>query len=184
MRRLALLALLGVGFASGACGGDDDGGDKKDPGTFATEVCTAAGDWVRAIQGRAGEIGNELGPTSSPQQGKEVLQDFLDDTITDTEKFGDDIEAAGVPDAEGGEQMASDLKGVADEAKGVLRQARSQADRLPVDDQQQFGVEARKLGSAAGDSLRRLGPTFQKRRPSELQKAFTETSACRELRGS
>jgi uncharacterized lipoprotein NlpE involved in copper resistance len=179
MRRITVTLVASAGLALAGCGGDDDGGGGKSASAYASDVCTAAKDWVGAIQQRSNEVRGALQPGASPAEGKRVLRDFLDDTVTETEQFSQAVRDAGTPDVERGDAAANALQEAADEAKGILENARSQADRLPTDDREEFARQAGTLGDSTRQSLSSVGDAFRTEQSSELRDAFNEADECR-----
>ncbi len=109
-KMLPLLAVL-AGLFIAACGGDDDdGGGSADVGDYASDICTAFTDWTQAIQDRQTELQEGLQPGASPQEGKDALQGFLDDAVAASDQLVEDVDAAGTPDTENGEDAADALQ--------------------------------------------------------------------------
>ena len=179
MRRVAAIALVAAGMALGACGGDD-GDDKKSADAYATDFCSAAQTWVDALRAGAGDLSG-LGSDATPKEGKDALEGFFEKAVSDTEKFSDELDSAGVPDVEGGEDAANELKTAIDQAKEILERALEQTGDLPVDSEQRFSVEARKVGNSTRDSLGKVGDAIAEPRSSELQTALRESPGCRRL---
>ena len=111
MFRLKTVAfVLAAGLFVGACGGDEAGGGGAQ--AYASSVCQAFSTWVNDIQARNNTLTNALSPQSTPSQQKEQLGVFLDSVIQDTDKLISSVDAAGVPDVEGGERAAQTLSRV------------------------------------------------------------------------
>ena len=176
LRMLAALAALAM--LVGACGGGDDdgggGGDSVSPESYASDICTAVGDWVTAIQEGASEITTSADASS----GVEVLQSFLEDAVTETEALISDVEDAGAPDVDGGEEFADQLRGAFDEAKTVLEDARDQAADLPTDDPAAFSTAAADLGTSVQEALGTVGSELSEPSDESLATAFEEEEAC------
>ena len=183
-RAKAVSVVLAAGLFLGACGGDGDGGGGGDNAqAYASSVCTAFSTWVQDITQRNQELTQSLNPQSTPQEGKEQLQVFLDSVIQDTDKLISSVDAAGVPDAEGGQQAASQIKTATRTAKTSFENAREQVAQLPTDDPQAFQAGAQQVGSQIGSSLSGLGQELRNRSQSEeIRKAFEESPACSRLR--
>ena len=182
-KRLSMLAAVAaLALFVGACGGGDDAGDDDGGGggdtvsaeSYAADICTAVGDWVTAIQEGASEITTSADASS----GVEVLQSFLEDAVTETEALISDVEDAGAPDVDGGEEFADQLRGAFDEAKTVLEDARDQAADLPTDDPAAFSTAAADLGTSVQEALGTVGSELSEPSDESLATAFEEEEAC------
>src|SRR5918998_657815 len=182
MRRLASTILLALALGVAACGGDDgDGGDAKDPKEYAGDFCGAAQEWVDAIRSGASDLGN-LGTDATPEEGRDALGKFFDQTVKDTDEFAGELDGAGEPDVSGGADAAKELKDAVAQAKDILEDARSKTEDLPVDDEREFATEARKVGRSTRDSLSRVGDAIDEPRSGELREAIRDTPGCQRLR--
>ena len=99
------------------------GGDSADVGDYASDICTAFTDWTKAIQDRQTELQQGLEPGASPQEGKDALQGFLDDAVTASDQLVEDVDAAGTPDTENGDDAATALQDAAQGARDQLAEA-------------------------------------------------------------
>lgn len=183
-RLFVVAALASVALIAGACGGDDDGGgdsggggDSADPSSYASSICTAVGDWVTAIQEGAGDIGT----STDAKDGVEVLQSFLEQAVADTETLISEVEDAGAPDVDGGEEFADQLKGAFEKAQTILEDARDQAADLPTDDPAAFTQAATDLGTSVQEALSTVGTELQEPTDEELSTAFQEEEACQSV---
>ena len=159
-----------------ACG--DDGEDKVAVGDFASDICTAFTDWTGSIQERQSELQEGLDPKSSPEEGKEALQGFLDEAVTASDQLVEDVEGAGTPDTENGEEAADALQSAAENARDKLEEARENADDLPTDSPEAFGEAADEFGNEVRAALEGVGDGLEEIETPELDKAIDEESAC------
>jgi hypothetical protein len=177
-KTLLLLALLAALFVA-ACGDDDDdGGGSADVGEYASDICTAFTDWTQAIQDRQTELQEGLQPGASPEEGKEALQGFLDDAVSASEQLVEDVDAAGVPDTENGEDAAEALQGAAEGARDQLAEAQENVGDLPTDSPQAFGEAADQFGNDVRSALEGVGDGLQDIDTPELDEAIDEEEAC------
>lgn len=174
-----LLALLAAMFIA-ACGDDDDdgGGGSADVGEYASDICTAFTDWTQAIQNRQTELQEGLQPGASPEEGKEALQGFLDDAVAASDQLVDDVDAAGSPDTENGEDAADALQGAAEGARDRLAEAQENVADLPTDSPQAFGDAADKFGNDVRSALEGVGDGLQDIDTPELDEAIDQEEAC------
>ncbi len=172
--------LLAAGLFVGACGG---GGGSADAEAYASRICQAFSTWVNDIQRRNQTLTAALGPQATPAEGKEQLQIFLDSVIEDTDKLINSVDAAGVPDVEGGQRAATQVKNAAARAKRSFESARAQVDQLPTDNRAAFRAGAQQIGTQIGSSLSALGQELRNRAQSqEIRQAFEDSPTCARLR--
>ena len=173
-----LLVALLVGSS---CGGGGGGGTSPD--SFADDVCGAMRTWVQAIQDRAASLQSELGPSPSVDEGKQALRGFLDDSSAATEELISDINAAGVPDVDNGEDVVDRLLDAFQAAEGIFEDAQSKVDDLPANPQQ-FATAAQALGNSANQALNQLGDSLTALNSNaELNAAFANSDECRNIGG-
>ena len=185
MNRLAVAAVLCTALLALAagCGDDDDdgGGETVDAQTYTGAVCGTIGDWVQAIQAGAQETAN-LPQNATAEQGKEAISGFIDDSLAETTTARDALADAGVPDVEGGEEVADALVSVFDDAVGIFEQASADAGDLPTDSDQAFEAAATELGDTTEKSLQEAGDALDELESSEeLSTAAQEAPECEEL---
>ena len=179
-RAKVVSVVLSAGLLLGACGDGDGGGNGAQ--AYASSVCTAFSTWVQDITQRNQTLTQSLNPQSTPKEGKEQLQIFLDSVIQDTDKLISSVDAAGVPDVDGGQQAATQIKQAAETAKTSFENARNEVEQLPTDPAG-FQAGAQKIGGEIGSSLSGLGQELRNRAQSEeIRQAFEESPRCSQLR--
>lgn len=172
MAAIAAVAVLLVG-----CGGKET----VSPESYMTSLCTEMGDWLTGIRSSVKDLGNEITPTMTPAQGKDALGAFLDDVIGLTQEALDGVKAAGIPDAEGGEEIATKIQGAFEQAKKVFEDARAKVDELPTDDPAAFQGAATQLGTSIQDASSKIGGSLGGVKSPELDKAARNVTACTDL---
>ena len=176
-KTILVLALLAL-FIS-ACGDDDDGGDgSAEVGDYASDICTAFTDWTKAIQDRQTELQEGLQPGASPQEGKDALEGFLDDAVTASDQLVEDVEAAGTPDTDNGDEAADALQQAATEARDKLAEAQENVADLPTDSPQAFSDAASQFGDDVRSALEGVGDGLQDIDTPELDEAIDDEAAC------
>jgi hypothetical protein len=176
-KTLLLFAVLAALFIA-ACGDDDDGGGSAEVGDYASDICTAFTDWTQAIQDRQTELQEGLQPGASPQEGKDALQGFLDDAVAASDQLVDDVDAAGTPDTENGEEAAEALQSAAEGARDQLSEAQENVADLPTDSPAAFGEAADKFGNDVRSALEGVGDGLQDIDTPELDEAIDDEAAC------
>ncbi len=180
LRAKVVSVVLAAGLFAGACGGDDGGNEAAQ--AYASSVCTAFSTWVQNISQRNQTLTQSLTPQSTPSEGKEQLQIFLNSVLEDTDQLISSVEAAGVPDVEGGQQAATQIRAAATSARTSFENALNQVDQLPTDPAG-FRAGAQQIGSQIGTSLSGLGQELRSRAQSEeIRQAFEDSPTCARLR--
>ena len=179
LRSITVLLIAALALFISACGDDDDGGGgSADVGDYAADICTAFTDWTKAIQDRQSELQQGLQPGASPAEGKEALQGFLDDAVSASDQLVDDVEAAGTPDTDNGEDAANALQEAATGARDQLAEAQENVADLPTDSPQAFSEAASKFGDDVRTALEGVGDGLQDIDTPELDKAIDDEEAC------
>ena len=153
--------------------------DTVSPEKYMSSVCTETFDWLTSIQIRSQVISSKITPDMTAADGKKVLAGLLDYLIDISQKAVDGIEAAGVPDVENGEDVATTLKCAFEQAKGIFEDARAKVDDLPTDDPSAFQQAATDLGISVEDAANEIGRSLDKLKSPELVQA-AKTKACAE----
>ena len=176
-KTIPLIAVLALTIS--ACGDDDDGGGGSVAvGDYASDICTAFTDWTQAIQDRQTELQEGLQPGASPQAGKDALQGFLDDAVAASDTLVEDVDGAGTPDTENGEEAADALQGAAEGARDKLADAQENVADLPTDSPEAFGEAADEFGNEVRSALEGVGDGLQDIDTPELDEAIDEEEAC------
>ena len=162
-----------------ACGDDDDdGGDSVAVGDYASDICTAFFGWRDAIQDGQTDLASTLGPDAEPQEGKDALQGFLDNAVEASDQLIEDVEAAGTPDTENGEEAADVLQTAAERARDRLVDAQAAVGDLPTESPEAFSEAADEFGNDVREALGGAGEGLEDVDSPELDEAFDEEEAC------
>ena len=180
LRTRTITAIATAALVFSACGDDDDdgGGGTVSASDYASDICTAFLGWRDDIQARQQDLQEGLSPGISPQEGKDALGGFLGDAVDSSEDLVKEVEAAGVPDAENGQDAADALQEAAQSARDELAKAEDAVQDLPTDDRQAFGTAADELGNNVRTALSEVGSGLEDIESEELDKAFDEEKAC------
>ncbi len=163
-----------------ACGDDDDegSGDPVAVPEYASDICSAFFGWTDALQDGLTDQGSSLGPDAAPQEGKDALQGFLDNAVAASDQLVEEVEAAGMPDTENGEEDADLLQTAAERARDQLEDAQGDVADLPTDSPEAFSEAARQFGTDVQAALGQLGQPLDDVDSPELEEAFEEEEAC------
>lgn len=178
-RRLAVVAVIPV-LLAGCGGGGGGGGPAVSAEAYASGFCGLLGDWLGSIQNSSTELSGSFAAAATPADGQEILRTYVDGLIADTEELITGTEDLGVPDVEGGEDIAKTLIAAFEDTKAVLEDARAEVDGLPTDDPAAFAAATGALGVSIETSLGGIGTSLSLSDVGspELDAAFAEDPAC------
>ena len=171
-RRFVGIGVLVGGIILGGCGGGTS------PEEWAEAVCSSGADWADALRSQADQLQSQV-DSATPEEAKQLLLDFLDGTVDETEDLLADIEEAGEPGVDRGDAFAADVKDEFEEVRDALDNARDEIESLSVSDPQTFSQKASELGSLLGQVL----SNFDRPRNEEMEQAFEDVAACNDLEG-
>jgi predicted lipid-binding transport protein (Tim44 family) len=165
--------------ACGGGGGGVAGGGKVGAQQWMKSACTSIGSWVKDIQKRVTTVSSQN--PSTPQEGKKVITDFFDAVISDTGKLIDELNVAGTPDVDNGDQIEAALISTLGKAKSLLEQARTRVSNLPTNNSQAFVQAVQAMGKAVQGAFQKAGQQFSNLRSPELEEAASKEPACKTI---
>jgi hypothetical protein len=185
--RTLIVALAAMTLALAACsddgGGTDGGGDPAattvSAQQYADDVCGALNAWLADIQATV----QNLEPATDPDSGQEALAAYFDEVVGVTEDMAAAVELAGVPDADGGEQVASQINGAMDGVVTALEDVRTEVDSLPSDPAG-FQQAAADLQTQIQTALPGAVAPLNSIANPEVDQAFSESTQCQALSGA
>jgi hypothetical protein len=157
------------------------------PDAYAADVCGSIGGWYDEINTASTALVQDAGSLTEedPSAGKDLVVTFLDDAIGFTDDLIVDLEAAGVPDTESGEETAERLVAGIGDVRALFSGARDDTAALPADDPQAVAAGLQDIGTALQESATAVGANFQEVLGSiedpELSEAFETAAPCQEL---
>jgi uncharacterized phage infection (PIP) family protein YhgE len=176
-----LVVVFSVALLSSCGGGGDGDGGSVSPSVYLTALCRELGDWTQAAQNRLSQLQGQVQATATVDERKDILRNYIDGLIADTQELIDGVRTVGFPDVPGGAQTANAFVTAFEQAKSSLEEGRQRIDDLP-EDPQGFSQAADQLGnnlqtelSSIGDSVSGLGGQ------DELKSAFAETPQCQDI---
>ena len=134
MRIAVSLATVAAAAALAACGGGDSQGTQATgvpPEEWAGDVCTAVGSWLDDFIARSSELDSDAEGIGSLEDGRTLLTNFLEFTVDRTDELLADVEAAGQPDVDEGEAIASDFRANVLPLREALADALERARKQP-----------------------------------------------------
>ena len=198
---LAVLAIASLAFVSacGASGGSDssDTTSAEAPTTteapeqtttteaagvavedWADSFCGSFSTWLTAITAASDSAGDGVTP-GDIQSAKDALATLFGSASTATQTLISDVEAAGAPDIEDGDQLVDDLITKFQAFDDAAQAAAADVEALGTDDLATFQAEADKLSTTFQDEVNTVADSFSeidaKYPDSDLNAALTKS---------
>jgi hypothetical protein len=184
---LAMALFLLSACSNDGGGGDGDGGgggQTVPPATYVKGLCTSVQSYVDDITTLSTDFAGGIDPAASADEQKQAVLDFLDDALALTDGLIDDVDAAGVPDVDGGGGVVSAIAVSFEQARGVLEDARARVEAASTDDPQAFAAELNEVGATIQSSLGEIGGSLDLVESPELATAAADEPACAALAGA
>lgn len=183
-------ALLLVAACGGGGGNDDAGGEgggeasKTVPAaTWMGNFCTALDTWQTELTDGAPDFSS----LTDAESAKETLVSYLDSIVAATGTLVTDIQAAGVPDVENGEAIATEMRSAIASVGDDFAAAKAKVEALSIDDPAAFASGLTEVGTTLTDAGTAAGSTFdqlaEKYPAADLDAAATEAASCQTVLG-
>jgi hypothetical protein len=194
-RFIRLAAVLLLVALAGACGGSDSsttptsgetsGGSVPEGSSsaeeYATGTCTAISGWIDAITARASDL-SDVPPDATA--GQEVMLDFLDGVLDDTDSMISEVEGLGVPDVDEGEAASTALLSALNQVRDLYQGLRDSVADLDTSDPTAFGAALTELSTGLDSGSGDVGSALEQFQGGDLAATFQATPACAALTGS
>lgn len=175
------IALVLLPACSDDGGGDGGAASAVTPGTYVKSLCTSVQSYVDDITTLSTDFAAGIDPAASADEQKQAVLDFLDDALALTDALIDQVDAAGVPDVEGGAAMVEAIATSFQEARDVLEAARGRVEAASTDDPQAFAAELNEVGTTIQSSLGGIGGSLDLVDSPELAAAAEDEPTCAAL---
>jgi ElaB/YqjD/DUF883 family membrane-anchored ribosome-binding protein len=151
---------------------------------WADEVCASVGEWQSDVEASRGDLQAALTDVSSVEDARNELTTFLTDVVEQTDELLTDVEAAGTPAVDAGDEVRDTLQSSLTQVRETFEQARDDAEALSTDDPGAFVSGAQELATSIGLGVSGAVQAIQdvSAQPG-LTEAISESSACDELAG-
>lgn len=179
---LSLVAIAALGVVAAGCGGDDDdGGDETvSAETYVGEVCTAMAQMIGVVQEGQTELSDVQQAT--PEEGRDLLVEFLGDAAAAVESARGAIEDAGAPDVEGGEEVQTGINSALGDLQTTFEDALASAEDISTESEQAFQSEAQQIATTVQESSTEISTSLgEVGENEELSEAADQVEACQEL---
>lgn len=172
MRLIGVLAVVG-GLAG--CGGSS-APPKVTASSYVTAVCGTVGPFENQLTTRSKAFNPST--ITTPAQGRAVLKTFLSGVAGDTDTALSRLKAAGIPNVTGGAHIYSRIVSAFSSLDTTMKQAATEADKLPTTNNAAFKKAATTLVSTVQRSLKTIGPSLRGLKSSALITAARKAPAC------
>ena len=162
-----------------SCGGDD----KVSASDFASDVCTAVGDWMREIQESGEGIEGQIdGAGADLGRIKDVIVGFLDDGVDATETVISEVDEAGVPEGDDGEEIADRIQEAFEEVKAAFEEERDAVEATESDDPQQLVSQFEQTQSRlGGEAIEKAFGPLEEFEDSDVSQEFQTNDTCQSI---
>lgn len=163
-------------------GGAGGGGEETvTPGTYVKGLCTSVQSYVDDITTLSTDFSAGIDPAASVDEQKQAVLDFLDDALALTSALIDEVDAAAVPDVEGGPAMVAAIVASFEQARDVLEAGRARVEAASTEDPQAFAAELNEVGATIQTSLGEIGGSLDLVESPELAAAAEDEPTCAAL---
>jgi len=171
-------ALMVAAGALAGCGG----GDTVSADEYVGSLCSAAGNFTTTLVEGQSALLEAASGDATPEESKERLGSFFDDASSAAGDAASEIEDAGVPDVDNGEEIADALSTAFDDVAEALSGAQEQVDALPTDSEESFRSAAEELSTSFQDDVSSIGEGLSELGESpELESAAQSNEECTSL---
>lgn len=157
-----------------ACG-DDDSVAVED---YANDLCAALTQWTDTLRDRQAELQEDAGSGAAPESSRDALQRFVDGAVDASEQLVDDVDAAGVPDIDDGEDVADAFRGAVEQTLSDIEEAQAEVVEIPTDTPGVYRTAVDEFLTDLQSTLEGIDEHVQDIDAPELDMALDEASAC------
>lgn len=182
MARMLALLLVALVLPLTGCGSDGEGGGSEDAveaRTWAESVCGSVREWVDETEARS-EVFQTGEPTASLEDARAMMVELLDGVAADGDEAVSEIQAAGTPDVERGEETRDAFAGVVERNLEEVRARRDEFEQLDPDDPQ-FRSDYESVLNRMAEG-RGFDEAFEGEVDPEVSEAFDDVEDCRTIR--
>jgi hypothetical protein len=168
----------------GSSGSKPEGGGSVSAAAYVGQVCTSLASWYNGIQSRGSKIESEIGPHTTPQQSRTVLESFISTSVADTESVVNSLRSAGTPDVANGQKVADGLVSAFEKAKFTFEGLQSRVAHMSsLSDHATLEEEAKRIRNSVEAAPLTLATGVASVSSAELNKAAAESNTCKNVGG-
>jgi hypothetical protein len=196
VRDLKWFRVLAVALASvlifAACSDDGGGGEEGTEEEASQEVpvddyvadlCNALINWRDSVAETEAQFQQEnaLAGELPPEEAKDKLGTYLEELQGLTDDFVGDLQAAGTPDVEGGEDVAGEFVSGFEQFSQALGELQGQVEELPSDSQEAFQTAGTEFLTEIQTSLQGSLENLNQIDSQAIDQAFTDSEECSQV---
>jgi len=117
-------------------------------------------------------------PSQTPEEDRDALQQFVDQAVDASNQLVDDVDAAGSPDTENGDDAADAFRAAVEGTRDELEDAQAEVGELPTDSPQSYRTAVNAFVTDLRSTLDGIDDELQDVDAPELEEALDESSAC------
>ena len=156
------------------CGGEDSVAVDD----YANDLCTALTGWTETLRDRQAELQEGGEPGTTPQEDRAALQSFVDGAVEASDTLVDEVEAAGVPDIDNGDEVADAFREAVVETRSELEAAQDDVGEIPTDTPDAYQAAVDDFVTDLRATLEGIDEHLEGLEAPELDMALDEASAC------
>ncbi|GGK96673.1 hypothetical protein GCM10012284_33640 [Mangrovihabitans endophyticus] len=146
---------------------------------WATSVCTALAPWRTEIGSLTDKTQQQMTAKTTPAQAKENLMRLFGGAEQASEKARVGVHDAGVPDVDGGEQVAESFEAALGAMRDAYGRAKSGIEALPTTKSETFYARVAVVVQRLQTEYEQSAPDTSRLDSAELKRAFDEVPECR-----
>jgi len=120
---------------------------------YANDVCTALRGWAQDVRDSQTELQKKSTQGASLETDRDSLQQFVDDAVAATDDLKQEVEDAGAPDIDGGDDVANAFQEAVDDTSDKLDEARDSVSQIPADNPADYRADNPSANPAASPNL-------------------------------
>ncbi|HEV7826164.1 MAG TPA: hypothetical protein VGP02_14775 [Mycobacteriales bacterium] len=149
------------------------------PQDWARDVCVAVKPWSTQIDASVTQARQQITDAADPTKAKAELIALFSGAQQASADAAGKVRKAGVPDADNGEQVASQFTKALEAARANFGRAADGVEALPTKDRAKFYEGVVKVGDQLSKDNNASSRQLSDVRSKDLEKAFAEVPECR-----
>ena len=158
------------------------GEDKASASEYVGAVCGAFGDFQSTLTDGQAALQEATAGGSDPAEAQEQLSTFFSDATGASEQAASEIEDAGTPDVENGEEIASSIDDAFNGVTDALQSTQDEVEAMPTDSDESFETAAEGISTGFQEDVTQIADGLDQVGESpELQAAAEDNAECQAL---
>jgi hypothetical protein len=160
--------------------------EKVPPKQWAQSVCTSLRDWSTNIKDLTSQFRSAGGSSPDAAQVKDLLVNYLGNTVSETETLLTQLDQAGTPNIKDGSKVAGLFQKAMTDVRDLFATGQQDAANVDTTDLTQFRATTSRIGNAITQGGTKLSQTFKSagRKYKAANKILGAERTCRTLSSS